>query len=97
MKLLGIETSGEAVSIAVWRDGVVDLRRVGGGATPSETLIPDIMALLRAHALTLLRGDEAGEERAAVVRDHAVLAEPDRVGDARDRVHVSPDADRGVV
>ncbi|MCB1961372.1 MAG: tRNA (adenosine(37)-N6)-threonylcarbamoyltransferase complex dimerization subunit type 1 TsaB [Rhodocyclaceae bacterium] len=53
MKLLGIETSGEAVSIAVWRDGVVDLRRVGGGATPSETLIPDIMALLRAHALTL--------------------------------------------
>ena len=53
MKLLGIETSCEAVSIALWRDGEVVQRPVGSGRAPSETLIPELMQLLSAHGLTL--------------------------------------------
>jgi len=46
MKLLGIESSCETVSVALLLDGCIEQRPVHGGKTASETLIPTVMALL---------------------------------------------------
>ncbi|WP_227814870.1 tRNA (adenosine(37)-N6)-threonylcarbamoyltransferase complex dimerization subunit type 1 TsaB [Nitrogeniibacter aestuarii] len=46
MKLLGIESSCEVVSVALSLDGNIEQRPVHGGKNASETLIPTIMRLL---------------------------------------------------
>lgn len=46
MKLLGIESSCETVTVALSLDGCIEQRPVHGGKTASETLIPTVMALL---------------------------------------------------
>jgi len=46
MKLLGIESSCETVSVALSLDGRIEQRPVYGGKTASETLIPTVMRLL---------------------------------------------------
>jgi len=46
MKLLGIESSCEVVSVALSVGGRIEQRPVHGGKTASETLIPTVMSLL---------------------------------------------------
>lgn len=53
MKILGIESSSEAVGVALWLDGAVDECPVGGDTTPSARLIPTIVTLLATHGLRL--------------------------------------------
>jgi tRNA threonylcarbamoyladenosine biosynthesis protein TsaB len=58
MKILGIESSCERVSVAACDGDRIEQRIVAGGKTPSETLIPDTLALLAGMGLTL-RGLDA--------------------------------------
>ncbi|HQU87779.1 MAG TPA: tRNA (adenosine(37)-N6)-threonylcarbamoyltransferase complex dimerization subunit type 1 TsaB [Denitromonas sp.] len=53
MKLLGIESSCERVSVAVLIDHQVHQRWVEGGATPSDQLIPSVLDLLAEHGLSM--------------------------------------------
>ena len=53
MKLLGIESSCEVVTVAVCDGERLEVRAVDGGATPSETLIPVIFDLLTTVGLEL--------------------------------------------
>ncbi|TVO55231.1 tRNA (adenosine(37)-N6)-threonylcarbamoyltransferase complex dimerization subunit type 1 TsaB [Denitromonas halophila] len=53
MKLLGIESSCERVSVAVLIDDQVHQRWVEGGATPSDQIIPAVLELLAEHGLSL--------------------------------------------
>lgn len=53
MKLLGIESSCERVSVAVLCDGQIHQQWVEGGNTPSARLIPTALELLAAHGLTM--------------------------------------------
>lgn len=53
MKILGIESSCETVSVALWLDGVCHESPVDAGATPSVRLIPAIMDLLATHHVQL--------------------------------------------
>lgn len=53
MKILGIESSCEAVSVALWLDGAVDERTVDADTTPSARLIPTIVTLLAMHGVRL--------------------------------------------
>ncbi len=57
MKLLGIESSCEVVTVALCDGNRREARVVGGGATPSETLIPVIFELLTEAGLELSRLD----------------------------------------
>ena len=47
MKILGIESSSDTVSVALSIDGAIIQCAVDGGATPSEGLIPAIMQMLK--------------------------------------------------
>lgn len=53
MKLLGIESSCERVSVAVLVDDQIRQHWVEGGPTPSDRLIPVVFDLLAEHGLTL--------------------------------------------
>ena len=53
MKILGIESSCEAVSVALWLDGAVYESAVDGAGTPSARLIPTISSLLASHGACL--------------------------------------------
>ncbi|QID17526.1 tRNA (adenosine(37)-N6)-threonylcarbamoyltransferase complex dimerization subunit type 1 TsaB [Nitrogeniibacter mangrovi] len=53
MKLLGIETSCEIVTVAVATGEQLAQRRLDGTRTPSETLVPTALALLAEHGLSL--------------------------------------------
>ncbi|MBT0960713.1 tRNA (adenosine(37)-N6)-threonylcarbamoyltransferase complex dimerization subunit type 1 TsaB [Denitromonas iodatirespirans] len=53
MKLLGIESSCERVSVAVLVDDQIRQQWVEGGATPSDRLIPVVLDLLAEHGLAM--------------------------------------------
>lgn len=53
MKLLGIESSCERVSVAVLIDDQIHQRWVEGGATPSDQLIPAALDLLAEHGVAM--------------------------------------------
>lgn len=53
MQILALETSTEAGSCALWRDGLRDERSCPPGRSHSETLLPLVREMLAAHGLTV--------------------------------------------
>lgn len=53
MKILALDTSTEYCSVALWRDGSVDVRDAMAGQTHSQLLLPMVDQLLQRHGLAL--------------------------------------------